>query len=149
MINQRSAGIIIYTVKNKKIFYLLLLHGKKYWNFPKGRMEIGETILETAYRETQEETGVRARDIKLEKGFRSSYRYTFRVEKGRIIYKEVIFFLGYIKDMPIHISDEHKDFEWFGYEEALRRLLHKNSQKLVREAHSFLLKKHYSGNKKN
>ncbi len=144
MINQRSSGIIIYTVKNKKIFYLLLLHGKKYWNFPKGRMETGESILETAFRETQEETGIKARDIKLEKGFRSSYRYTFRVEKGRIIYKEVIFFLGHIKDMPIHISDEHKDFGWFAYEDALQCLIYKNSQKLVREAHSFLLKKYYS-----
>lgn len=143
MINQRSAGIIIYTVKNKKILYLLLLRGKKYWNFPKGQMEKGESIIETAFRETKEETGVQARDIKLEKGFRSSYRYTFRVEKGRIIYKEVIFFLGYVKDMPIHISDEHKDFRWFAYEEALRHLLYKNSKKLVREAHSFLLKKYY------
>src|SRR3990167_3020998 len=109
MINQRSSGIIVYSVKNKKILYLLLLHGKKYWNFPKGQMEKGESILETAYRETQEETGIRARNIRLEKGFRSSYRYTFRVEKGRVIDKEVIFFLGHVHDVPIHISDEHKD----------------------------------------
>ena len=121
---------------------------KKYWNFPKGRMEIGESILETAFRETQEETGITASDIRLEKEFRSSDRYTFRVEKGRIIYKEVIFFLGYVKDMPIHISDEHKDFGWFEYEEAIKHLLYKNSQKLVHEAHLFLIKKYFAKNRK-
>ena len=88
-----SAGIIIYKREKDRdgkveTKYLLLYHGRGYWNFPKGRMEIGETILETAYRETQEETGIKVRDIKLEKGFRNSYRYTFLVERGRIIYKE-------------------------------------------------------------
>lgn len=126
-------------MRNNNILYLILQHGKKYWNFPKGRTEEGEEIIETAYREVFEETAIMAEDIKLHKEFQKSYRYKFRVEEGRVIYKEVVFFLGRVDSEKITISDEHVSYGWFDYEECNKLLLYKNSQKLLRDAHEFLL----------
>lgn len=63
---QKSCGFIIRS-QNK----ILICHptGKPWgyhsWDLPKGRMESGESELETAFRETQEETGL---DVRLYKG---------------------------------------------------------------------------------
>jgi 8-oxo-dGTP pyrophosphatase MutT (NUDIX family) len=50
-----SAGGIILNSKNQIV---LVYHGKGNWNFPKGHVEKGETLKETAKREIAEETGI-------------------------------------------------------------------------------------------
>ena len=58
-----AAGGIVYR-QNKSSGepeFLILQHRYgKYWSFPKGRMEKGETFLDTAKREIHEETGISA-----------------------------------------------------------------------------------------
>ena len=51
-----GAGIILHMTKNM----ILLVYDKRShkWSFPKGRCEIGETLLQTAVREMMEETGI-------------------------------------------------------------------------------------------
>lgn len=48
-----SAGIITYTTDNNETSYLLLHYNAGHWDFPKGKMEPGETKQETALRELQ------------------------------------------------------------------------------------------------
>lgn len=55
-----SAGGIV--VKNKAILMLRKKNGD--WVLPKGRIEIGETSIEAAIREVEEETGIFAKIIK-------------------------------------------------------------------------------------
>jgi 8-oxo-dGTP pyrophosphatase MutT (NUDIX family) len=50
-----SAGGIIINSKNQIV---LVYHGKGNWNFPKGHVEKGETLEETARREIAEESGI-------------------------------------------------------------------------------------------
>lgn len=138
-INQRSVGIVVYCKKNERIQYLLLHHGGKYWNFPKGKCESGETEMETAFRELEEETGIQKELLFLERGFRESYRYTFRVEEGKIIYKEAVFYLGKVESTQILLSHEHENFGWYAYGEARKKLFFKNSQNVLRGAQRFLL----------
>lgn len=140
MINQRSSGIILYTLKNKKSLYLLLQHGGRYWNFPKGKIEPGETEHQTAFRETKEETGLERKHIRLHSDFRVSYRYRFRVEHDKIIHKEAVFYLGRVLTEKIKISSEHQAYGWFDYRHALIRLFYKNSQKLLHEAQSYIIR---------
>jgi 8-oxo-dGTP diphosphatase len=53
----KKAGCIVVDVKNKKVA-LIYRKNKKDFSFPKGHLEIGETLQECALRETEEETGL-------------------------------------------------------------------------------------------
>ena len=68
----KKCGIILWNQSKEKVF---LVFGKKSskWGFPKGHMEIGETIEETAHREFYEETGFR-----IENDLQKCPRYTIR-----------------------------------------------------------------------
>ncbi len=50
MIQNKKGGVLIGLRKSK--------HGQGEWSFPGGHLEFGETIFETAARETREETGL-------------------------------------------------------------------------------------------
>jgi 8-oxo-dGTP diphosphatase len=52
----QKAGCILLDIKNKRIGLVYRTKRKDY-SFPKGHLEIGETIEECAIRETEEETG--------------------------------------------------------------------------------------------
>jgi len=143
MIREKTIGIITFRWEDKGIRYLLLHHGGQYWNFPKGRQEIGETELESARRELQEETGIS--DIKIIDGFRDEYDYDFDSEvrggERKKIYKEAVFFLGEVKDPAVKISDEHVDFGWFDFDTALKRMFYQEGQNSLKRAQQFLLKR--------
>src|SRR3989338_3237222 len=62
-----------------------------FWDFPKGAPNKGENELQTALRETQEESGLR--ELEFIDGFRKSIRFFFRV-KGKMINKTVVFYLA-------------------------------------------------------
>lgn len=52
-----SAGVVLVRAEAGE-WRFLLLRAYQYWDFPKGRTEAGETPLEAAKREVQEETGI-------------------------------------------------------------------------------------------
>jgi bis(5'-nucleosidyl)-tetraphosphatase len=52
-----SAGVIVVR-RTPQGPRFLLLRSFRYWDFPKGQVEAGETPLEAARRETREETGI-------------------------------------------------------------------------------------------
>ncbi len=135
-----SAGLVVFRQTEEGPKFLLLYHGGRYWNFPKGKIEAEEKSLEAAVRETQEETGIRASDLKLKKKFRAYERYGFTRGKRRI-FKIVIFYLAETRVRQIQISKEHGGFGWFLYREA-RNLLrnHKDSETVLRQAYTFLRK---------
>ena len=56
-IAEQSAGIIVYRINSKNIPEFLLLNGDAIgWGFPKGHVDKGENLVQTAKRETYEET---------------------------------------------------------------------------------------------
>lgn len=69
MAAKQSAGLLIYKLVNKTCYVLLLHPGgplyarKDVWSIPKGELEEGEDHLEAAYREFQEEVGIRLPDV--------------------------------------------------------------------------------------
>lgn len=56
-IKNRSAGIVVVRKENNNLF-LLMMRAYNYWDFPKGKIEIGERVIEAAIRETKEEAGI-------------------------------------------------------------------------------------------
>jgi len=142
MIKSNTIGIVIFRKNQEGIEYLLLHHGGTYWNFPKGGPEKGETKLQTATRETKEETGITK--IKFMDGFCSEYDYDFNTEiEGGIrqkIYRHGVFYLAEALEDKVKISDEHIDFGWFDFSTALTRLFYQNNQNVLKEANRFILK---------
>ena len=61
----QSSGFIILDEKDKKTVALCVLSGFRQWDFPKGHQEVGESLLETAHRETEEETGLTQKDYQV------------------------------------------------------------------------------------
>ncbi|MCH8303576.1 MAG: NUDIX domain-containing protein [Candidatus Marinimicrobia bacterium] len=135
--DERSAGFIL-CKKNGERKYLLLLLGSDYWNFPKGKLESGESYLEAALRELEEETGITK--IEIVDGFTFRYDYSFNAGSLRIK-KLVKMFLAYYLGGDVVISDEHKRFKWSTFDEAIAILKFENIKRQLREAESFLAKK--------
>jgi len=130
-----SAGIIVYTVKDKVIYYLLLHYPAGHWEFPKGKIEGGESKHVAAVRELQEETGLTAQ---IQPGFEEQFSYYLRDREGGVIFKTVFFFVGCTKQEQVTISHEHRGSAWMVYEEALHELTYQNAKDLLQKAHSFL-----------
>jgi len=134
---EKSAGTIIFR-KDKEVLYYLLLHYQAgHWDFPKGNIEKGEELTETARRETEEETGVG--DIEFIQRFKEKINYFYQ-RGSKKIYKTVVFFLAETKTEEVKLSFEHQDFEWLSYEKTLKRLTHKNAKEILKKANEVLLK---------
>ena len=135
-----SAGIIVYRKTNQGLRFLLLYHGGRYWNFPKGHIEAEERALEAAIRETMEEAGLKRADMKIDNLFKAYEKFTFFKNKVKV-FKTVIFYLAETKNREIRISNEHEGFGWFSYKEALNLLSkYKDSVSLLKRAHYFIQK---------
>ncbi len=134
-----SAGLVVFRRTNEGPKFLLLYHGGRYWNFPKGKIEAEEKSLEAAVRETGEETGLKTIDLRLKKKFKAYERFTFYRNKKRI-FKIVIFYLAETRRRQIRVSSEHEGFGWFLYKDAQVLLKsYKDSETVLRQAHRFLL----------
>lgn len=111
---EKTAGVIIYMLKNGEPYYLVIYSKKNFSGFPKGHVEFGETEEVTSKREALEEVGVK---VELKPNFKSSISYTVF---DTPIQKEVIFFLGEMKDnTEINIdTNEINNYEIVNYEQA-------------------------------
>ena len=133
---ERSAGAVVYRKGDGGGRIYLLLQNAGRWDFPKGRVEKGESEGQTVLREVEEETGLK--DLKIVPGFRKMIEYFYRRE-GKNIHKQVTYLLGETKVERVTISFEHQGFGWFPYEEALDRASYDNSKVTLKEAEQFLL----------
>jgi 8-oxo-dGTP pyrophosphatase MutT (NUDIX family) len=133
-----SAGLIVFRKTDQGPKFLILYHGGRYWNFPKGHIEAEEKSLETAIRETVEETGIPRTKLYIKRGFKINERYRFFKGKEPI-FKIVIFYLAETRDENVKISSEHEGYGWFFYRDARYILApYKDSQELLKKAYAFI-----------
>jgi 8-oxo-dGTP pyrophosphatase MutT (NUDIX family) len=128
---ERSAGVVVYMEKPDGNHFLLLNYPTGHWDFVKGKIEQGETLHQTAVRETKEETGIS--DLEFVEGFEEKINYNFQFE-GELIQKEVVFFLGKTKTHTINVSHEHLDYTWLDYENALEKVTYQNAKNILSKA---------------
>lgn len=111
---------------------LLLVHRRspRLWALPKGTPDAGETVEETALRETREETGL---DVEIESPL-ESIRYFF--VRGSIrFHKTVHFFL--MRPVGGALEDHDAEFDevrWLDVEEALALMSHATERTVVEAA---------------
>ncbi len=132
-----SAGGIVFQRSEKGILIAFILDPFNKWTFAKGHVEPGEKSETAAMREVEEETGLK--DIKFIEGFKRWIKYFFRWE-GKNILKFVTFYLVETKTKEIKISEEHMDYKWLPYEQALNKLTFKNAKETLKKADGFFKK---------
>lgn len=100
--------------------FLLMRHPDR-WDLPKGHVDAGETEMQCALRELEEETGVAASDIEVLPGFRFESHYQVRGKRDGKLYDKtlVIFLARLVRDVKIHCT-EHGDFQWFRWQPPQR-----------------------------
>ncbi|MEO9306810.1 MAG: NUDIX domain-containing protein [Nitrososphaera sp.] len=130
MLEERSAGAIIYRQSPQGKMYLLLNYPSGHWDFVKGNIEKGEALKETVLREAREETGIT--DIAFVDGFEDKVEYHYQRD-GQVIHKEVAFFLATTNTDKITLSFEHQDYTWLGFDEALAKLTYKTAQNIFKK----------------
>src|SRR5437879_2293220 len=96
-VRETSAGGVIYRIQRGQI-QTALIHVRKRWRLPKGHVEEGERIGQTAVREVREETGLQGRlDQRLGN---ISYTYRAKIKEGepiRISKRLYFFLLQYLR----------------------------------------------------
>lgn len=130
MLEERSAGSIIYRQSPQGKMYLLLNYPSGHWDFVKGNIEEGETLKQTVLREIREETGIT--DITFVDGFDDRVEYHYQRD-GQVIHKEVVFFLASTKTSDVTLSHEHQDYAWLSYDDTLEKLTYKTAQKVFKK----------------
>ena len=130
MLEERSAGTILYKESPSGKMYLLLNYPSGHWDFVKGNIEKGETFNETVVREAREETGIT--DITFVDGFEDKVEYYYQRD-GKVIHKEVVFFLASTRTENVKLSHEHQDFVWLSFDDALKKLTYKTAKKLFKK----------------
>jgi len=137
MIEETSAGIVIFRKENSKNLFLLLRYPSGHWDFVKGKMEKDESTHETAVRETKEETGIT--DIMFLENFEEWIEYNFQFQ-GELVKKKVVFFLAETKTKEIEISHEHLDYTWMDYNSAMEKTTFDNAKTVLTRAQMLLTK---------
>ena len=130
MIEERSAGAVLFKETHSDKTYLLLNYPSGHWDFVKGNIEKGETLKETVIREIREETGIT--DVSFVEGFEDKVEYHYQRD-GELVHKEVVFFLAKTNTADVKISHEHLGFIWLGYNDALKKLTYKNAQNVLKK----------------
>jgi len=137
MIEETSAGIVLFRKEDSKTLFLLLHYPSGHWDFVKGKMEKDESTHETAIRETREETGIT--DITFIENFEEWIKYDFQYQ-GELVHKKVVFFLAETKTEKIEISHEHLGYTWIDYNTAMEKTTFDNAKTILTRAQMLLTK---------
>ncbi|MBT8243357.1 MAG: NUDIX domain-containing protein [Nitrosopumilus sp.] len=137
MIEETSAGIVLFRKEGTKNLFLLLHYPSGHWDFVKGKMEKDESIKETAIRETKEETGIT--DIKFLENFEEWIEYNFQYQ-GELVHKKVVFFLAETNTKDVKISHEHLDYTWMDYNTSMEKTTFDNARTVLTKAQTLLSK---------
>ena len=135
MIEERSAGAVIFNENDGLTNFLLLNYPEGHWDFPKGNIETGELPLDTVRREVSEETGIN--NIRIFPSFKQKIVYYYRRNAG-LVHKEVIYFLARTLTLDVTLSHEHTNYLWLDLEKALNKVTYRNSKSTLKDASKFL-----------
>ncbi|EUD68327.1 bis(5'-nucleosidyl)-tetraphosphatase [Plasmodium inui San Antonio 1] len=121
---------------NSRIEFLFLKasYGNKHWTPPKGLHENNENGLDTALRETLEETGLDRDKYKL-----LNYQETLKYRVHDSL-KETTYYLALLlnNEERITLSDEHTDYKWIHSDESVTYSLPGSLTDLLTHAEDFL-----------
>jgi ADP-ribose pyrophosphatase YjhB (NUDIX family) len=134
-----SSGGVLYRMNGacqREYQVVLISHltqrGTAIWCLPKGTVEAGETLPETAVREVREETGISGKI--LEKLGEIQYEFYSKYEKGKIFKTVHFYLLEYLEGNEADHDDEADEVRWFSIAEAEKYLTHPNELAMLQKA---------------
>lgn len=129
-----SAGGVVYRRKNGIIQIVLCGLGlpPSRWGLPKGTPNHKETMIETAIRETQEETGL---TVSIEQTL-GSINYQFRAPPGWTLCDKTVYFYLMVPTGGSISNHDHEfdEVKWFKIDTALNNVTHENEARIIRQA---------------
>ncbi|MEI2774973.1 MAG: NUDIX hydrolase [Tetrasphaera sp.] len=136
-VEERSAGGVVVDIHNGRARIAVIARrnraGRLEWCLPKGHIERGETLSETAAREVAEETGIEARVlIKL-----GTIDYWFATGDRRVhkfVHHYLLEATGGFLTIENDPDQEAVDVAWLPLENAHRHLTFPNERRIAREA---------------
>ncbi|MEO1132456.1 MAG: NUDIX domain-containing protein [Cyanobacteria bacterium J06639_1] len=140
VVRDRAFGLvpIVPASGDRPHHYLIILHNKGHWAFPKGHQDDGETALETACREFEEETGLTDYTPVPELTFSESYQ--FKTRQGTLVEKTVQYFAAVVPtdengDFPPATvqAEEVSDYRWSSAAEAARTITFDGARQVLQE----------------
>ena len=104
--------------------------------FPGGKISnVDHDLLDTAIRETKEETGIT--DITFVENFEEWIQYNFKYQ-GELVQKKVVFFLAETKTEEVKISHEHSGYTWMDYNSSMEKTTFDNAKTVLTKAEKLL-----------
>ncbi len=116
--------------------FLLVQHHAGHWSFPKGHAEAGESAIETACREFEEETGIRSFELIGTQSFCEQYHL---VKKKQAIDKTVTYFVAQVRSQRVTCqATEIRNYAWLPFQEALAQITFEPSKQVLRQVWQYL-----------
>ena len=122
----RAAGALLWRDNSDLSLEVALIHRPRYddWSLPKGKLEMGETALQCAYREVHEETGIRA---------------TFTRQLGTVEYEEsgqekrVKYWAAHcaLTNSEFVPNEEVDQLKWLSPNQALEQATHNSDKSII------------------
>jgi 8-oxo-dGTP pyrophosphatase MutT (NUDIX family) len=130
-------GIILFYNFPRSRKYLLVKQHQGHWGFPKGHIEKGEKLIETAIRELKEETGIKKIEF-IKRKILLRDNYSFNNSNAKII-KIVDYFIAESLVEKVKIDfDEIINYKWLTFGKSLERLTFKESSKILKQANKII-----------
>jgi bis(5'-nucleosidyl)-tetraphosphatase len=114
----KACGFILFRQdkSNSQKSFLLMKHADRY-DLPKGHLEPGESDLNCALREMNEETGIPIESVEIDRDFQ--YRSIYQLQSARLnnetVEKTLIIFLGWVDFNTKITITEHLGYEWIDW----------------------------------
>jgi 8-oxo-dGTP pyrophosphatase MutT (NUDIX family) len=135
VIKEKSVGCVTFYLKEDQRYYLLLRYISDHWGLVKGHVETNETEKQTLVREIYEET--KLEEFEIIPNFKELSTYTYSRNSQKFD-KLISYYLVKSNNFNIIISDEHKEYIWLKYEEAIDRVTYKNTKVILKKAEMLL-----------
>jgi 8-oxo-dGTP pyrophosphatase MutT (NUDIX family) len=131
MIKVESFGIVPFLNEKGTWKVLLILHREgNHWGFPKGKANPGETSLQAAKRELQEETGLLVEKVLRENPLIEQYQFR---RKRDFIVKMVHYFPAFVSGELKIQPEEIRDAKWLTIPEAMQQLTFREARHILQE----------------
>lgn len=115
MSDLKSCGFLI--IRGRPIGEFLLMRHAERWDLPKGHIDPGETDLQCAMRELEEETGITRDNIEVVPDFDFTTHYQVRSKQsGKLVDKTLKIFLGRLMHGCELKLTEHIGYQWFPWQ---------------------------------
>jgi bis(5'-nucleosidyl)-tetraphosphatase len=136
VIEEESFGVVPLSEQKGEWKVFLILHKEgNHWGFPKGRKNPGETPIEAAAREVEEETGLKVVRFLKEIPFTETYKFRRR---GTVISKSVHYFPALVSGEFIPQEEEIREGKWLSLKDAMNQLSFKEAKSVCKEVTNLL-----------